>query len=115
LLQPNLWLIFFKTGESSPGRERRGNFAMSSHSLVTPRRARRKTRRVMPAKPPPNCEVSRDPHPVRAYRMRHNLTLTTVAERAGITESGLSRIELANSELPAAAVIMALARACDRE
>ena len=69
----------------------------------------------MPLKIATSYDDGREPHPVRAYRMRHNLTLARIAERAGITESGLSRIERANTEFPVASAILALSRACDRE
>lgn len=58
---------------------------------------------------------SREPHPVRAYRLRHGLSLLDVANRAGISESGLSRIELTSTGLPVPAAFAALAAACDGE
>jgi transcriptional regulator with XRE-family HTH domain len=60
-------------------------------------------------------ERSREPHPVRAYRLRHGLSLLDVANRAGISESGLSRIELTLTGFPVPSAIAALADACDGE
>lgn len=60
-------------------------------------------------------EPCREPHPVRAYRIRHGLSLLTLANRAGISESGLSRIELTSTAFPVPSAIVALAGACDGE
>ena len=57
----------------------------------------------------------REPHPVRAYRLRHGLSLLAVANRAGISESGLSRIELTSTNFPVPSAFAALAAACDGE
>jgi transcriptional regulator with XRE-family HTH domain len=50
-------------------------------------------------------------HPLRQYRERHNLRLTDLAGRVGMSAAGLSRIEAGSTELPGCAAIMALAAA----
>lgn len=55
------------------------------------------------------------PHPVRRYRARKRLTLAVLAERAGLTEAGLSRIEGGHISLPTMAVLIRLAEACEGE
>ena len=54
-------------------------------------------------------------HPVRAYRVRRGVSQSRLAERAGITEGGLSRIETLVTDLPSIQVIARLVLACDGE
>jgi transcriptional regulator with XRE-family HTH domain len=64
---------------------------------------------------PPAPHPPRALHPVRAYRVRRRIPQWLLAERAGITEAGLSRIETLATELPSIAVIARLVLACDGE
>ena len=57
----------------------------------------------------------RDLHPIRAYRALRGVPMRLVAERAGITEAALSRIETLDTELPTIPVIARLVLACDGE
>ena len=54
-------------------------------------------------------------HPIRAYRVRRGVAQADLAQRAGITEAGLSRIETGSTELPTVAVIHRLVSACEGE
>lgn len=54
-------------------------------------------------------------HPIRAYRARKGLTLAVLAERAGVTEAALSRIEGGHVELPTMPMLIRLAQACEGE
>lgn len=56
-----------------------------------------------------------EPHPIRAYRARHGLSLEQIAERAGINFTGLSRVENGRTEWPSAAIVARLAQATDGE
>jgi len=61
--------------------------------------------------PPPG----KPEHPLRAYRTKHGITLRELAERAKITEAGLSRIETLSTERPSLPVLARLATACNGE
>jgi transcriptional regulator with XRE-family HTH domain len=55
------------------------------------------------------------PHPLRQYRDRHNLRLSDLAARVGMSAAGLSRIEGGATELPGCLAIMAFAAATKYE
>ena len=55
------------------------------------------------------------PHPLRRYRDKHNLRLQDLAEQAGLSAPGLSRIEAGGTEMPGCSVILALAMATQHE
>ena len=57
----------------------------------------------------------RELHPIRAYRAQRGVTMRLLADRAGITEAALSRIETLDTELPSIPVIKRLILACDGE
>lgn len=64
---------------------------------------------------PPVATQPREIHPVRAYRERRGLSLGEVAKKAGMSLSGLSRIETGSTSVPTALLIAALAQACEGE
>lgn len=65
--------------------------------------------------PPAVPRPPRALHPVRAYRVRRGVAQADLAQRAGISDAGLSRIETGSTELPSIPVIHRLVMACEGE
>lgn len=64
---------------------------------------------------PENSSPTREPHPVTAYRARHNLSMGQLARRAKMSAPGLWRIEAGDIEMPTVAVVRKLVLACEGE
>lgn len=63
---------------------------------------------------PPSIPT-REPHPLRAYRERHGLSMGQLARRAAISTPALSRIEGGDVDLPSMPIIAKLSIACAGE